>query len=132
MTDEKKAPYALGRRKTAVATVRLVPDAKKRVVNDLAMADYFTTISMQASVLRPLEVTSQHDVFGFEARVRGGGKHAQADALKLAIARALIEDNAARRRQLRDSGLLTRDSRRKERKKPGLKRARRAPQFSKR
>lgn len=132
MTAEHKAPYALGRRKTAVATVRLVPDAKKRVVNDLEMAAYFTTISMQASVLKPLEITSQHDVFGFEARVRGGGKHAQADALKLAIARALIADNAARRRQLRDSGLLTRDSRRKERKKPGLKRARRAPQFSKR
>lgn len=132
MTAENKAPYALGRRKTAVATVRLVPDAKKRVVNDLEMAAYFTTISMQASVLKPLEITSQHDVFGFEARVRGGGKHAQADALKLAIARALIADNAARRRQLRDSGLLTRDSRRKERKKPGLKRARRAPQFSKR
>lgn len=132
MTAENKAPYALGRRKTAVATVRLIPDAKKRVVNDLEMTAYFTTISMQASVLKPLEITSQHDVFGFEARVHGGGKHAQADALKLAIARALIEDNPARRRQLRDSGLLTRDSRRKERKKPGLKRARRAPQFSKR
>lgn len=132
MIAETKSLYALGRRKTAVATVRLVPNAETRRVNDLDMNDYFTTFSMQASVLRPLEVTSQHDVFGFEARVRGGGKHAQADALKLAIARALVEDNAARRRQLRDNGLLTRDSRRKERKKPGLKRARRAPQFSKR
>jgi small subunit ribosomal protein S9 len=71
-------------------------------------------------------------VFGFEARVYGGGKRSQADALKLAISRALLEDNAARRRQLKDLGLLTRDDRMKERKKPGLKRARRAPQFSKR
>ena len=69
---------------------------------------------------------------GFEARVYGGGKRSQADALKLAIARALLEDNEARRRQLKDIGLLTRDPRMKERKKPGLKRARGAPQFSKR
>lgn len=132
MAEKQQFPYALGRRKRAVATVRLIPNAEVRKVNDLDMPEYFTTIATQMNVLRPLALTSQADVFGFESRVRGGGKQAQADALRLAIARALIVDNEARRRQLRDSGLLTRDSRKKERKKPGLKRARRAPQFSKR
>ena len=125
-------PYGLGRRKTSVAQVRLVADVAKREVNGQKAEEYFPTVDMQKAYMTPLEVTSQHDVFGFEARVYGGGKHSQADALKLAIARALLEDNEARRRQLKDIGLLTRDDRMKERKKPGLKRARRAPQFSKR
>ncbi len=122
----------LGRRKTAIVRVRLVADHTVQKVNGHDMAVYFPTVSMQAAVMAPLKVTSQHDVFGFEAIAQGGGKHSQAEALKLAIARALLEDNPARRRQLKDLGLLTRDSRKKERKKPGLKRARRAPQFSKR
>lgn len=122
----------LGRRKTAVVNLRLVADPKIRLVNGKNMEEYFPTVDMQASVLSPLNVTSQADVFGFEAKAQGGGKHSQADAVRLAIARALIADNPARRRQLKDMGLLTRDSRMKERKKPGLKRARRAPQFSKR
>lgn len=122
----------LGRRKTSVVRVRLVADVKTQTVNGHAMAEYFPTVSMQAAVMSPLKVTSQADVFGFEAIAQGGGIHSQAEALKLAIARALLADNPARRRQLKDLGLLTRDSRKKERKKPGLKRARRAPQFSKR
>lgn len=83
-------------------------------------------------MLKPLLVTSQDDVFGFEVKVLGGGKHAQADATRLGIARALLKDNPDRKKQLKEAELLTRDPREKERKKPGLKRARRAPQFSKR
>lgn len=129
---KNEKPYGIGRRKTAVAQVRLITDPASHTVNGLKADEYFPTVDMQKSFMSPLQVTSQHDVFGFEAKVYGGGKHSQADALKLAIARALLDDNAARRRQLKDLGLLTRDSRKKERKKPGLKRARRAPQFSKR
>jgi small subunit ribosomal protein S9 len=125
-------PTGLGRRKTSVVTVRLVADHKTQHINGQVLNVYFPTVSMQAAVLAPLQATSTLDVFGFEAKAQGGGKHSQAEALKLAIARALLKDNEARRRQLRDLGLLTRDSRMKERKKPGLKRARRAPQFSKR
>jgi small subunit ribosomal protein S9 len=79
-----------------------------------------------------LTITSQHDKYGFRVRVKGGGKHAQAGAVKLALARALLVVDEGFRKQLKDTGMLTRDPRAKERKKFGLKRARRAPQFSKR
>ncbi|MBI3251446.1 MAG: 30S ribosomal protein S9 [Candidatus Andersenbacteria bacterium] len=128
----QEIPRGLGRRKTSVVTVRLISNPATHMVNGKPAKEYFPTVAMQAVIAIPLHVTSQADVFGFEAKALGGGKNSQAQALQLAIARALLADNPARRRQLRDSGLLTRDSRIKERKKPGLKRARRAPQFSKR
>jgi len=128
----QEIPRGLGRRKTSVVTVRLTQNPATQTVNGKPAKEYFPTVAMQAVILIPLQVTSQADVFGFEAKALGGGKNSQAAALQLALARALLTDNPARRRQLRDSGLLTRDSRIKERKKPGLKRARRAPQFSKR
>ncbi len=129
---EKVQFYGLGRRKTAVATVRLLPQAEKRLINGISFEIYFPTTSMQQSALLPLVVTSQAEKYGFEVHVSGGGKNSQADAVRLGVARALLKIDEGWRKQLRAAGLLTRDPRAKERKKPGLKRARRAPQFSKR
>lgn len=131
MAHDKKL-YGLGRRKSAVAQVKLTGSPNERTVNGRPFDVYFSTIGMQASVLAPLRATSLDDAHGFAMKVHGGGKHSQAEAGKLAIARALLTTDDGYRKQLRASGFLTRDPRAKERKKPGLKRARRAPQFSKR
>ena len=128
----KGALTGLGRRKSAVARVRLVSDIEKRIVNQKPFTEYFPTVSMQQQALEPLTTTSQDQIFGFEVRVSGGGKHSQAAAVKLGIARALVASDEGFRKQLKDTKALTRDPRAKERKKFGLKRARRAPQFSKR
>lgn len=134
MNADAKKPslYGLGRRKTALALVWLKGDTADRTINGLPFATYFPTDAMQTVALAPLVLTSQADQFGFTAKISGGGKHSQSQALKLAIARALLSSDEGFRKQLKDSGDLTRDPRMKERKKPGLKRARRAPQFSKR
>lgn len=132
MADKEKQFYGLGRRKTAIARVWLTVKAEERVVNGKPFADYFPTVAMQHRALLPLAVTSQDQKYGFAAKVMGGGKNGQADAVRLGIARALLAIDEGWRKQLRSAGLLTRDPRAKERKKPGLKRARRAPQFSKR
>ncbi len=124
--------YGLGRRKTSRAQVVLTAEIGERTINTKPFVDYFPTISMQEAALTALKMTSQNDVYGFKARVSGGGKHSQAGAVKLAIARALVTIDEGFRKQLKDAGVLTRDPRMKERKKAGLKRARRAPQFSKR
>ena len=124
--------YGLGRRKTAVAQALLVEEPGKRTINDIEFAAYFPTISMQNMATAPLTLTSQGKKYGFRVRVHGGGKHSQAGAVRLALARALVELDEGFRKQLKDTGMLTRDPRMKERKKYGLKRARRAPQFSKR
>lgn len=124
--------YGLGRRKTAIAQAILLPDPAKRLINDREFNAYFTTVAEQSAALQPLVITSQGEKFGFMVRVHGGGKHSQAGAVKLALARALLEVDEGFRKQLKDTGMLTRDPRMKERKKFGLKRARRAPQFSKR
>jgi len=132
MSPEATTWYGLGRRKTAIAQARLVKDSATRTINEVELAAYFTTISMQQAALAPLVLTSQHEAVGFTVRVHGGGKHSQAGAVRLALARALVELDPGFHKQLKDAGMLTRDSRVKERKKFGLKRARRAPQFSKR
>lgn len=132
MSTTPKNPYGLGRRKTARAQALLLADPALRTINGQEFAAYFPTVAMQHAALAPLLLTSQHDVVGFKVKVGGGGKHSQADAVRLALARALLEKDIAFHKQLKDAGLLTRDSRMKERKKFGLKRARRAPQFSKR
>lgn len=129
--SEKKS-HGLGRRKTAIAQVILTDTPTELTVNQLTFSEYFPTITDQKMANEPLRTTSQADVYGFRAKISGGGKHAQAAALKLAIARALVSIDEGWRKQLKVSGSLTRDPRAKERKKPGLKRARRAPQFSKR
>lgn len=132
MATKKPLRYGLGRRKSARAQVTLTRAAGDRTVNGLPFASYFTTDTLQQTALQPLVLTSQNEVLGFRLKVQGGGKHAQADAVKLALARALVSIDEAWRKQLKDTGMLTRDPREKERKKYGLKRARRAPQFSKR
>ena len=121
----------LGRRKTAVANVLLQKDSKKNNVNGIDVNDYFTSL-LATRALLPLVLTSQNDTYGVKVKVAGGGKHAQSEAVSLGIARALLKINEEWRKQLKAAGMLTRDPRSRERKKPGLKRARRAPQFSKR
>ena len=125
-------PYGLGRRKRAIAKVWLADVKKAASVNGREIKEYFGTDVLAEVATAPLKVTSQNEVYSVEAKVYGGGKRAQADAVKLGIARALVDLNEDWRKQLKDGGYLTRDARIKERKKFGLKRARRAPQFSKR
>ena len=132
MKKKVESPYGLGRRKAAVVQVLLTGTAEQRTINGLEFMSYFPTISMQTIALRPLDLAGQMETTGFKAKASGGGKQSQADALRLAIARALVDRDPALRKQLKDAGTLTRDARVKERKKFGLKRARRAPQFSKR
>lgn len=128
----KDTLYGLGRRKTAVARVIISDNKDERLVNSLPVAEYFPTVAMQQAALQPLVLTALNDSIGFKAKIQGGGKLSQAGALKLALARAIVKKEESYRKQLKDAGALTRDPRMKERKKYGLKRARRAPQFSKR
>ncbi len=124
--------YGLGRRKTSVARVLLVDEKDARTINGIPFSEYFPSDSMQIVALKALVMTSQDSEFGIKVKVNGGGKQSQAEAVSLGIARALITVDEGFRKQLKTAGLLRRDSRTKERKKPGLKSARRAPQFSKR
>lgn len=130
-----KAPikeYGLGRRKSSIGRVWLTTSTTDKIVNGISLTAYFPTIASQITALSPLTLTSTMDKYGLNAIVSGGGKSSQVDALKLAIARALLATNKEWHKQLKAAHMLTRDYRAKERKKPGLKRARRAPQFSKR
>jgi small subunit ribosomal protein S9 len=121
-----------GRRKTSVARVRLRPGEGKIRINDREFEKYFLIIRQQNAVLAPLEQTGRRTQFDVIIRVDGGGITGQADACKLGIARALKKADEQLADGLRDSGLLTRDGRMKERKKYGLRGARRGTQFSKR
>lgn len=132
MADATHYHYARGRRKEAVATVRLFPGKGEIMVNDLLAADYFNNDSLIAVVERPLRLAGQETKLRISLHVSGGGKRGQADAASLAIARALNVMSEDLRPTLKKAGMLTRDSREKERMKPGLKKARKAPQFSKR
>lgn len=124
--------YANGKRKTSVARVRLYKGTGRMVVNGKEAKDYFSTEEMLNVVYSPLILTQNQKNFNVSAMVEGGGKQGQADALRHGIAKALLEADSAHRPTLKPAGFLTRDSRIKERKKFGLHRARRAPQFSKR
>jgi small subunit ribosomal protein S9 len=126
--------YAVGRRKTAVAQVRLYPvdKAEEAVVNKKTALAYFGTPALVTRAFAPLKTAGLEEAFTITILTRGGGLHGQADAVKLGIARALIKHDALLRSPLKAQGLLTRDARAVERKKPGLKKARRAPQWSKR
>ena len=130
MTDQPETFYGLGRRKTAIAKVWLIKHGS-RTVNGLPLEEYFTIKTWQEKVLAPLKLTAQDD-YGIKAVVKGGGKSAQAEAVRLGLSRSLLTIDPAWRKQLKEAGFVTRDPRAKERKKYGLKRARRAPQFSKR
>ena len=124
---------ATGRRKTAVARVRLQSQGQKEfLVNNKPLESYFPTLEMQQIARESLEKMSCLDKFKVLAKVSGGGLQAQAEALRHGISRALLKINPESRIILKKTGFLTRDSRMRERKKFGLKRARRAPQWKKR
>jgi small subunit ribosomal protein S9 len=123
---------AVGRRKTATARVRLYPGSGEIVVNDKPMNAYFGRDLDRMTLLQPFVLTGTEANFNVSVNVRGGGDSGQAAAVQLGIARALCESDLNLRPALKSAGLLTRDARAKERKKPGLKRARKAPQYTKR
>ena len=122
----------LGRRKRAIAQVRLFAGTGNVIVNGRDLKDYFPLEIMQQSVLSPFVTTGTAGQFDVSARVVGGGVSGQADSVRLGIARALVVTNAELKTILRKAGFLTRDARKKERKKYGHKSARRSPQWSKR
>ena len=124
--------YGTGRRKKSVARVRLVPGDGKIMINDRAIDDYFGLETLKVIVKQPLTLTDTVAKFDVLCKVIGGGFTGQAGAIRHGIARALLKADEEFRTPLKKAGFLTRDPRMKERKKPGLKKARRAPQFSKR
>ena len=134
ITETKNVPDALGtgRRKASVARVRVQAGSGVIKINNREMTEYFPLDQHRSAVLAPLVQTEKRAEVDVHIRVHGGGITGQADACKLGIARALKQFDTELEGALRDSGLLTRDSRRVERKKPGLRGARRATQFSKR
>ncbi len=124
--------YGTGRRKKSVARVYLFPGTGKITINKKDMEDYFGYDTLKVIVRQPLELTSTTDKFDVLVNVHGGGYTGQAGAIRHGISRALLEADPEYRPALKKAGYLTRDPRMKERKKYGLKKARRAPQFSKR
>jgi small subunit ribosomal protein S9 len=123
---------AVGRRKQSVARVRLVPGTGQRTVNGKPIGDFFPRKTVIDTVVEPLEITSTSDRYDVHANVKGGGISGQAGAVRLGIARALVSVDESYRKPLKQAGLLTRDPREKERKKPGQAKARKKFQFSKR
>jgi len=121
-----------GRRKEAVARVRLVPGEGNFTLNGRSLDEYFTTRAHRMVVSEPLRLVGKEKEFDIIARIEGGGVSGQAGALRLGIARALIELDPELRPALKAEGFLSRDAREKERRKYGLKKARKAPQYSKR
>ena len=121
-----------GRRKEAVARARLRPGTGQLTINGRAFEVYFPTASQRMAVSEPLRVADRLESFDIDASIHGGGASGQAGALRMAIARSLAQTDPDARPALKKAGLLTRDPRRKESKKYGLKKARKAPQYSKR
>ncbi len=134
ITFSGKYFYGTGRRKNAVARVRIYTEGKKKgiLINEKEHKQYFPTLELSRIIEDPLRVTGNKSKFTISIKVCGGGQKGQAEACRHGIARALIVLDENYKSQLRDSGFLTRDPRVKERKKPGLKKARRAPQWQKR
>lgn len=131
-TAQQQYYYGLGRRKCAIAKVRLYPGEGTILVNGKPSREYFGRETLDLIVQQPLQATDAGARFNVVATVEGGGPAGQAGAVRLGIARALVVSDENSRTVLRGAGLLTRDARVKERKKPGLKRARKAPQYTKR
>src|SRR5262245_10279319 len=130
---EKRYYQGTGRRKTAVARVRLFPGGGEFAINGKPIDEYFGPRDLfQQELRRPLELTGHAAAFNVLVKVRGGGVSSQVGAVRHGIARALLDSDAELRPALKKAGLLTRDPRMKERKKPGLKRARKRPQYTKR
>jgi len=132
--ESKPYVYAVGKRKTAIACVKLFPKGKGEIfINKRELKNYFTVGIDVSSFLAPFKIVDTSDKnYDLEIKLVGGGISAGAEACRHGISRALVKEDEARRSALRKAGFLTRDSRTKERNKPGLKRARRAPQWSKR
>lgn len=124
--------YGTGRRKTSVARVRLVPGEGNVVINGRHIDEYFGIKTLDLIVKQPLNLTETADKYDVIAKVQGGGPSGQAGAIRHGISRALLELDAELRPALKKAGFLTRDPREKERRKYGLKKARKASQFSKR
>ena len=141
MAKEKKNTYTgTGHRKTSVARVTLTPGTGKVTVNGKDVREYLPFEVLVMDLMQPLEMTNTQEMFDVDAKVKGGGFQGQTGAIRLGITRALLDYDKTTpadsensfRKTLKVAGFITRDSRKKERKKPGLKKARRAPQFSKR
>lgn len=132
MAKTKPLVQATGRRKSSVARVRLYDGTGRFVLNGRSLDDYFSEPSLRIRVLDPLKVVDVEGRYDVHATLEGGGTTGQSDALRLGIARGLIAIDPELRPALKAEGLLRRDSRRVERKKYGLRKARRAPQFTKR
>ncbi|MCD6429451.1 30S ribosomal protein S9 [bacterium] len=133
VVKEERYIEAVGRRKTAIARVRIwTKGTKEIIVNDKPYTEYFPTIDLHKTVIAPLELLKITDKFRIVVKVKGGGVRAQAEAIRHGLARVLVKLNPDFKKRLKRAGFLTRDPREKERKKFGLKRARRAPQWSKR
>jgi small subunit ribosomal protein S9 len=138
--EKEKFYYGTGRRKASIAKVKLIPGKGKMTVNGRDIHDYLPYETLIMNLSQPLELTNTKDMFDVVAEVKGGGFSGQTGAIRLGIAKALLEydkptpadSENSFRKVLKVNGMITRDSRIKERKKPGLKKARRAPQFSKR
>ncbi len=132
MTTDQRYFYGLGRRKSAIARVRLYPGNGTGVINGRPFEDVLPRESLRDEVMQPLVATDAAKSFNIQAKVQGGGVSGWAGAIRHGVARALVAADESNKRPLRAQGLLTRDPRVKERKKPGLKRARKAPQYTKR
>ncbi len=138
--EKEKFYYGTGRRKASIAKVKLVPGKGKMTVNGRDIHEYLPYETLIMNLYQPLELTNTKDMFDVIVEVKGGGFSGQTGAIRLGITKALLEYDSTTpsdsensfRKILKANGFITRDSRIKERKKPGLKKARRAPQFSKR
>ena len=130
--SEKIVYYGTGRRKSSIARVRLVEGSGKITINGKDIEEFFGMETLKVIVRQPLTVTNTNTKYDVICTVKGGGFTGQAGAIRLGVARALLEANSEYRPILKSAGFLTRDPRMKERKKYGLKKARKAPQFSKR
>ena len=128
----KPLTQTIGRRKSSVARVRFRDGSGEMTLNGKRLEAYFPTMAARMRVMEPLQVTEMTGRYDIDATLEGGGTTGPADALRLGIARALIELDPELRPALKKAGMLTRDSRRVERKKYGLRKARRAPQYTKR
>lgn len=124
--------YSVGRRKTAVAQVRLFLGSGSSTINGVAFDSYITRSDLFGNLFAPIKLASLQDKSYFEVKVEGGGESAQAEAIRHGLARAIVLASADMKKPLRGAGFLTRDARKVERKKPGLHKARKASQWSKR
>lgn len=124
--------YGTGRRKTSVARVKIMPGTGAIIINGVPYEELFSRAEIRRKIIQPLLVTESTNKYNVVVKVEGGGVCSQGGAVSHGIARALVEVDEKSKDTLRKNGLLTRDDRGKERKKPGLKRARKAPQYTKR